>query len=157
MKRKRSRRRPVALDAERSLIPDEHQEQVVLMRMIQLNLPELFEHVFAVPNGGFRNIKTARYLKAEGVKPGVPDVLCLRARGPFFGMALELKRLNASPSNWGEEQRRWSALLNQHGYLSVVAKGADKAFEQFAAYWALGEPSPGRGYDSDVFQTEWVS
>ncbi len=43
---------------------------------------------FAVPNGGARDAKTGKKLKAEGVKPGVPDIALLINGAPHF---LELK------------------------------------------------------------------
>ncbi len=47
---------------------------------------------FAVPNGGSRSKTTAAMLRAEGVKPGVPDIFWPIARGGFHGMFIELKR-----------------------------------------------------------------
>ena len=43
---------------------------------------------FAVPNGGARDAKTGKKLKAEGVKPGVPDIALVINGAPHF---LELK------------------------------------------------------------------
>jgi hypothetical protein len=44
---------------------------------------------FAVPNGGPRNLITAKKLKAEGVKAGVPDICIISDGMAFF---LEVKR-----------------------------------------------------------------
>lgn len=55
--------------------PSEHAESVQLMQLVRLHEnkhPEL-RWLFAVPNGGHRNKVAASKLKAEGVKPGVPD------------------------------------------------------------------------------------
>ncbi len=39
--------------------------------------------IFAIPNGGARTIKTATYLKKEGVLAGVPDLQVI-ARGQIY-------------------------------------------------------------------------
>lgn len=52
----------------------EHELQVTCAEFLDACLPD--EAVwFAVPNGGLRNNAVAGKLKAEGVKPGVPDIL----------------------------------------------------------------------------------
>lgn len=55
----------------------ESQEQIYLFQWAELNrrrMPEL-GLLFHVPNGGKRSMATARRLKAEGVKAGVPGPL----------------------------------------------------------------------------------
>ena len=39
--------------------------------------------IFAIPNGGKRHIGTARKLKAEGVRSGVPDIFLACPRMPY--------------------------------------------------------------------------
>jgi hypothetical protein len=48
--------------------------------------------MFAVPNGGLRNVVTAMKLKATGTKAGIPDVVLAAARGGYHGLFIELKR-----------------------------------------------------------------
>ena len=47
--------------------------------------------IFAIPNGGARNVVTAAKLKAEGVLAGVPDLCVPMARCGFHGLYIELK------------------------------------------------------------------
>ena len=56
---------------------------------VRLQYPNLV--VFAIPNGGFRNIREAVRLKAEGVLAGVPDVFLAEAKGGFSGLFIEFK------------------------------------------------------------------
>jgi hypothetical protein len=44
---------------------------------------------YAVPNGGNRNLITAKKLKAEGVKSGVPDIAIVNDSTAYF---LEVKK-----------------------------------------------------------------
>lgn len=43
------------------------------------------------PNGGKRDLLTARKFMRLGVKPGVPDVFCAIPNGPFHGLFIEFK------------------------------------------------------------------
>jgi hypothetical protein len=103
----------------------EHQEQAALFKWAALQqgtLPVL-RYLYAIPNGGKRNIAVAAKLKAEGVKPGVPDLaLDVAARG-FHGLRIEMKRVNASPSDVSEEQRDWHKFLTSQGYCVRVCRG----------------------------------
>ena len=71
----------------------EHDEQAALFQWAELmaaQIPEL-RLMFAIPNGGHRHIGVARKLKAEGVKPGVPDIFLPVARNKFHGLFIEMK------------------------------------------------------------------
>ena len=60
-------------------IPSEHVEQVRLFAWAKYacsTLPKL-SLLYAIPNGGARHKAVAAKLRAEGVKPGVPDISCL--------------------------------------------------------------------------------
>ena len=75
--------------------PTEHQEQVALIhwaKMRSATLPEL-GLLFAIPNGGERHLFVAKKLKAEGVKPGTPDLCLPVARGGYHGLFIEMKRM----------------------------------------------------------------
>ena len=112
----------------------EHAGQVALFRwaaMMSVKHPEL-ALLFAIPNGGQRNIVTAAKMKAEGVKRGVPDMfLPVPKHGPLTGLQLMGVPID---SHWGlfiemkvgkndltPHQRWWKALLEQQGYAYVVA------------------------------------
>lgn len=62
--------------------------------------------MFAIPNGGKRDMITAARMKAEGVKKGVPDIMLPVARGPYHGLFIEMKvgkgRLSPEQESWIE-------------------------------------------------------
>ena len=62
----------------------EHQIQVAIAQYLDLRRLCWW----AVPNGGRRNIGTARKLKAEGVKSGIPDITLIY-KGQFYGIEVK--------------------------------------------------------------------
>lgn len=101
-------------------------EQINLFRWATLQeckYPELIL-LHHIPNGGKRNISTARRLKMEGVKSGVPDIFLPVSRGLYHGLYIELKvRGNTTTDN----QDTWIAHLQKQGYQVNVCYGWEEA------------------------------
>lgn len=113
--------------ARRNTTPTEHAEQVALMRWASMasgQMPEL-RLLYAIPNGGMRNVVVARKLKAEGVRSGVPDLCLPVPRGTFCGMYIELKRRKGATVS--DEQKSWIAELRANRYHAVVCHGWEMA------------------------------
>lgn len=105
----------------------EHQHQVALMRRVALakkGYPEL-EMLYAIPNGGARNVVVAKKLKAEGVMAGVPDLHIPVARQGFHSLYIELK---APKGRVSDTQVAFGEKLATCGNLVVVAWGWEAAF-----------------------------
>lgn len=98
----------------------EHAEQVSLCQWIDANHPDL--PYFAIPNGGNRNVVTAKKLKAEGVKPGVPDLFF-----PSLNLFVEMKREKGG--RLSDYQKGWIEILEKSGYRVAVCKGAKEAVD----------------------------
>jgi hypothetical protein len=112
----------------------EHEEQVVLMRLVEMHLgrwPEL-GMLYAVPNGSERNVIVGRKLKAEGVKKGVPDLCLPVPRGGYHGLYVELKR--QKKSRISPEQVAWINALQGQGYKAEICLGATEAWEVIREY-----------------------
>ena len=115
-------------------VPSEHNEQVWLFewaKAMKAQYPAL-GLMFAIPNGGKRHIGTARKLKAEGVKAGVPDIFLPHAAGDWLGLFLELKRLKGGKMS--ETQQNWTRKLREAGYRVETCKGWVEASEAILAY-----------------------
>jgi hypothetical protein len=124
-------------------IPTEHQEQVALFRwadLFQRQHPDL-AWLYAIPNaggyrGGFRsNVVRVKNMLAEGVRPGYPDVGLDVARGGYYGLRLELKRLRGGKVT--PEQTAWHVRLGEQGYCCSFAAGWQAASEITLRYLAL--------------------
>lgn len=83
--------------------------------------PQLRKLLFAVPNGGTRNIREAMSLKASGVVSGVPDMICLYGGKP---VGIELKTATGTVST---EQKQLHEIWLYHGIEVKVVR----SFEEF--------------------------
>lgn len=82
----------------------------------QIRWPEV-KWMFAVPNGGQRSAISGARLKAEGVKPGVPDIIFPLRRYPFSGLVLEMKKKGGKTSI---EQDEYIGFLISQEFKCVV-------------------------------------
>lgn len=91
-----------------------------------------------VPNGEFRDPRTARRLKAQGVKPGVPDVLIFESppNAPMaVGAALELKTEDGRASRG---QKDWLDALRLNLWEVAVVHGPDEAAAKLREWGYIG-------------------
>ena len=117
-------------------VPSEHIEATRLIRVVTLHEaahPPL-RLLYAVPNGGDRNKVVAAKMKAEGVKPGVPDYCLPVARDGFHGLYIELKSLVGYASR---EQKQWIEDLRAEGYRCEVCRGWERAWEVLREYLGI--------------------
>lgn len=128
----------MAVKPEERFLPTEHEEQVRVVSwcgiQAQRGMPEL-ERIFAIANGGARAKATAGKLKAEGVKPGVPDLMLPVPKGIYAGMFIEMKRRKGGTVS--AEQKDWTSFLGSMGYKCVVCRGADEAKAAILDYMGL--------------------
>ena len=97
--------------------PSEHQEQAAVVAWLEAHNVEFF----AVPNGGRRDARQASTLKAEGVRPGVADLIIVRTPP----LALEMKaRIGGRVS---PAQAAWGQRVSARGWVWHVSPGAEDA------------------------------
>jgi VRR-NUC domain-containing protein len=89
--------------------------------------------LYAVPNGGDRNLRVARKLKAEGVLAGVADLCLPAARRGYHGLYIEMKSEEGVAT---EEQKEFLRGVSGEGYCAVIAQGVDEA--KATLEWYLG-------------------
>jgi len=115
----------------------EHELQSTLVAVAEAmssRLPEL-KLLHAIPNGGSRHPAVAGKLKAEGVKPGVPDLHLPVARGVYHSLYIEMKTVKGRLS---DAQRRWRELLMGEGNAYVVCRSVTEGLVVLERYLALG-------------------
>jgi hypothetical protein len=86
--------------------------------------------VAAIPNGGLRSKATAGRLKAQGVRPGMPDLYCLSPLRQF-GFWIELKRPGTKKPEkaLSDDQRGVHTLLRDRGYEVFVSSNLDEVLD----------------------------
>lgn len=97
---------------------------------------------FAVPNGEYRSIVTARRLKEQGVRAGIPDLVLPspRAEGTRLYHALFLE-MKTQTGRVAPEQRACLEFLTSEGYCARVCWGCDAAIELLDWYLHLARPT----------------
>jgi hypothetical protein len=111
-------------------------EQICLFKwaaLLESKYPEL-RLLHAIPNGGFRMKTTAKRLKAEGTKAGVPDIHLPVPKGGYASLYVELKAGDSTNRKGSPAQRRWIELTTEYGNYSVIAIGWREAADIIESY-----------------------
>lgn len=124
------------LKAARKAYPLESQEQQALFNWANIMVKKwpCLEMLFAIPNQRKCHPREGARFKAEGVKPGIPDIFLDWPLQGFHGLRIELKRANGIPSAVTESQHIWHLKIKRNGYAMAVAFGAEAAKEIIRNY-----------------------
>ena len=111
----------------------ESQTQRAFIKWCRLNekkFPQL-KLLFAIPNGGKRNVITASILKAEGALAGVPDICLPYASNGYTSLWIEFK----SPKGvLSPAQKDYIGLLISNGHAVYVCTDWQEAAEIVVKY-----------------------
>ena len=113
----------------------EHQEQVALFDLVELHLkkyPELVD-LHSIPNGARVGWKTAKKLKAEGLKAGIPDLFLPVSRMGYHGLYIEMKRSKPKGTLKPHQRERMERLAG-YGHLCYVCWGTEGAWSIIKQY-----------------------
>ena len=99
--------------------------QTACVRWFRLQYPEYAHLLFAVPNGGSRNLKEAAHLKQQGVTAGVSDLILLVPSYPCPFLCIEMK---VGRNKQTEAQKAFQQQVESVGGAYVVCY----SFEHFA-------------------------
>jgi len=92
--------------------------------------PEL-HGLYAIPNGGKRDVVTAAKLKAEGVVPGVWDLHLPVPCGGFAGLWIEIKH---GEDKLSRAQEKWREYVRLYGHATCIAYTAQEAIACLICY-----------------------
>lgn len=115
--------------------PDrEHELQVACVEWFRYQYPSLSKRLFAVPNGGYRDRRTAAKLKYEGVLSGVSDLILLKPNINFHALLIEMK-VTEKYSRQSSEQKEWQKeLTSLNEYKYVVCRSIDDFMREVNDY-----------------------
>ena len=109
----------------------DHQKAVFTWAMANREQwPEL-NLLYAIPNEDKRSVERVRKLKAQGMRPGLPDLCLPTPRGDFHGLYIELKRPGGKLR---PNQELWLKALASQGYMTAVCIGANEAITTIKGY-----------------------
>ena len=100
----------------------EHEIQVNCVNYFRLRYPKGL--IYAIPNGGQRNVIVAAKLKAEGVLSGVPDLHIPIAKKGFHTLYIEVK--NGKSGRLSENQKTTMEKLKSEGHKCEVCRSIDE-------------------------------
>lgn len=127
--------------ADYAQVGTEHSHQVALFMWAAHQFqqyPEL-KWMYAIPNGGERNVAVAGRLRAEGVKSGVSDICLPVARGGFHGLYIEMKKPGGKES---ANQKEFGAFVQTQGYWYKCCDHWEMAREVIKLYMNQGSGHP---------------
>lgn len=111
---------------------EEHRIQCSCVRWFNLKYKRLQGRLFAVPNGGKRDARTAALLKEEGVVAGVADLILLLPNKYYGALLIEMKTFKGKQS---ESQRQWEKLITEKNeYKYVVCRSLDDFTKEIKQY-----------------------
>lgn len=113
---------------------EEHRIQCACVNWFRLQYPIHATALFAVPNGGRRDRVSGAKLKAEGVLPGVSDLILLLPRGRHHGLLIEMKTERGKQS---QAQRDWQRDMVHRGYKYMVIRSIDEFIDRVTDYLLL--------------------
>lgn len=94
------------------------------------------DHLFAIPNGGWRGRIEAARLKGLGVRAGVSDLFLAFPVGKFAGFFIEMKAQEPHDSRVSGPQAAFLGLMASVGYGVTVCRGWDIAKDDIQVYLA---------------------
>lgn len=114
---------------------EEHRIQTACVRWFSLKHRKLKGRLFAVPNGGKRDNRTAIKLKEEGVVAGVSDLILLVPNKQYGALLIEMKTLRGKQS---ASQKQWEELVTANSeYKYIVCQSLDEFIKEVEEYLKL--------------------
>lgn len=102
-------------------LEDNLQKSCVLWFRYQF--PRYSKLLFAVPNGGKRNIREAERLKSQGVIPGVSDLILMIPKNGLGSLCIEMKIEGGRQTI---NQREWQEQVEKVGIKYEIARSIDE-------------------------------
>ena len=105
--------------------------QINCVKWFRMAYRQYANHLIHVPNGGSRDLRTAQRLKAEGVLPGVADLVLFVPTKDHHALFIELK---VKPNRQSQHQKDWEKLVTDKNYQYVLVYSFDDFKLQIERY-----------------------
>lgn len=111
---------------------EESKIQQSIIKTFRYRYPNLSTLLFAVPNGGARNPREGSRLKAEGVVPGVADLLLLVPNEKYHGLCIEVK---TDKGRQTDNQKQWQTEVEKQGFRYIVVRSTFDFVNELTEYF----------------------
>jgi len=101
------------------------------IKWFRYQYPRLAKLLFAVPNGGRRDVIEAKRLKAEGVVSGAPDLILLIGDSKYNALCIEMK---AGKGKQSDNQKEWQQAAEKAENKYVVCRSFDEFKREIEGY-----------------------
>ncbi len=114
----------------------EHYEQAAMIEWAELmsNKEPRLKLLYAIPNAARRSPRQGAWMKAEGMKAGIPDLCLPVPEQGKTGLYIEMK----TPGNiMTKEQGKFTFLLERYGHEVHVCYSAEEAINVIKKYLGI--------------------
>ncbi len=102
---------------------EEHHLQVSLIKWFDAQYPKLRLNLFAVPNGSNIGQRAGAYMRAEGLRSGVSDLIfCYNGVATFIEVKTPKGRQN-------ENQKKFEKAIKKAGFEYFIVRSVDEFIE----------------------------
>ncbi len=110
---------------------EESKLQIACVKWFDRNIDKTQAFLYAVPNGGYRKESEGRILKAEGVRPGVADLVLNVSGGLTVYIEMKTK---TGPQR--EKQKEFEQIVKCLGFNYYIARNKEqfKAIVKYFVY-----------------------
>ncbi len=112
--------------------PPESKIQIACVNWFRYQYPQYRLLLWHPANGRARDNITGAILKAEGVVPGVSDLVLDVANERYHGLRVEMKRLGGVQS---KSQKEYQAAVEKQGYKYVICHSVDEFMKEVNNYF----------------------
>jgi hypothetical protein len=110
----------------------EHDLQVECLRWLRYAHPGVL--CYAIPNGSYKTITTARAMRDEGLKAGMPDLHIPIARGGYHSLYIEMK--NGKAGKLSEAQKEVLEILRRERNKVAICRNLEEFQEEINKYFS---------------------
>ena len=115
---------------------NEHEQQSAFFDWVDIMKlkDKRLELCFAVPNAGKRSYGAAMYMKAEGLRAGVPDVWLPVPNKKYCGLVMENKY---GGNKLTDNQELWLRKLKRVGHYVCVCRSTEQMIKEVSKYLGI--------------------
>ena len=101
----------------------EHKIQTKCVRWFRLQFPKIAHALFAIPNAARRSARNGAYMKAEGMLPGVADLILLKSNRFYDALCIEIKTQTGRQSL---AQKQWQQFIESQGSKYIICRSVQE-------------------------------